>query len=821
MIWATNYDRLACFTLFSMFFGGRDFAPKCIIDGVNIQDYLTSHYVEAFGKLADKIRDAGDLLDECVIGWDSLNEPSAGFIGHENLNDFLSDQAMKKGTRPTPAQSLRLGMGMAQTVETWGFNQFGPKLEGSVTVDPHGVRAWMNPDDEPNRRSTRWGWKRGKEWKLGTCPWALHDVWDPESGYILIPDYFKSPPSETSRDVNFIEDYWRPHWRAYFERVRSSHPEAIPFIQPPVFVRPPQLNEGELRGRGCYSPHYYDGLTLITRHWNWFNADALGVLRGKYASPVLAVKFGEWAIRKSLQEQLGEYLKDVSITFGEYPTMMGEIGTPMDMDQKRSYSGAHAGDYTNQQKAMDASLNGCDGPNSLNYTIWTYCPDNSHEWGENWNLEDLSLYSADDLHGPEINTRYRMGSMGTAGLSTDTINDRSNAQLLLTRASSVNIDRVEFPTQNPSYPQLPNANPSMSSIDTLDPPARAVERHSRSSALRRMTEMETEAVSVANTSSSSGAEADTLYRFLTNGARAVGAFNRPWPIATVGTPTDIQFNIAKAEFKLTVHVSAEDIAAATIAPPSSPSMSSQQHRRRRSDDTASREKEEVIATEIFLPLVHFAEDPFARRAPTSVYSQTTPTQTQPLSRPSDSSTFPLRSAPPQLPEQSFDNSPFVYDIRHNSHVSSSSPVPLPSPSPSPTSMSMPMSSTAGGLRASMLSNPVSEEIAASGRGDALSPAWTTWGGYDVPLALEIEASEGSRWEVEGQVLKWWYPGPALAGGMANGEDGVSGEKLAADGSAERWIRVRRKGGAIKGIGTKNIRVEKESSSIWDLCPKWI
>jgi hypothetical protein len=65
---------------------------------------------------------------------------------------------------------------------------------------------------------------------------------------------------------------------------------------------------------------------------------------------------------------------------------LGECGCLQDGRRAYGYvdGGKGEGDYSAQQKAMDASLNACDGPNNLNYTLWTYVPDNSHQWGDNW-----------------------------------------------------------------------------------------------------------------------------------------------------------------------------------------------------------------------------------------------------------------------------------------------------------------------------------------------------------------------------------------------------------------------------------------------------
>ncbi|KAG9317965.1 glycoside hydrolase family 5 protein [Chiua virens] len=530
MLWSTNYSRFASQTVFTLFFGGKTFAPKCVLDGVNIQDYLQSHFIRAFEVLADRMRDAGGLLDDVVIGWDSVNEPSGGLIGYEDLNVYPAAQgaSAKMGTLPTAAS-------VAQARHGHRADSGQLHLCGSVTIDPKGVRMWADSSTEPNGIHPKWGWKRSSEWTLGKCIWALHGVWDIDTAALLRPAYFRYYPTPSSglsdptdpdpRPIRYLEEFFLPHLSDYVTRIRAAHPSAIAFVQAPVFAIPPQIPESLLKGRGCHSTHYYDGLTLVTCHWHFYNADALGLIRGKYSSPIFAAKLGERAIRASIQSQLA-ILK--------YPTIIGEIGTPIDLDNKKAYDpmGKGYGDYSDQERALDASLNAADGPNVLDYTVWTYCPDNTHMWGDGWNNEDLSLWSENDVRG-------------------GTKNAEAAAVLLApVRASNITSGALSSPYASPR-----------SSITAKPMPLYEV------------------------------------LKFLRDGARAVRAFCRPYPVKVVGTPVDIQFDIGKASLKIKVRVTPEDTPIGS-----------------NSDKSVSSDGESALATEIFLPLVHFASKECVERS---------------------------------------------------------------------------------------------------------------------------------------------------------------------------------------------------------------
>lgn len=266
MIWATNYTRLACQVIFTLFFAGKDFAPLAIIDGMNIQDYLQEHFVAACRHLALRIHEAGNLENDVVIGWENMNETNRGLVGWQDISAIPAEQKLQKGPSPTAWQAILTGSGRVCEVDTWDFGGLGPYRSGTHLVDPKGTSAWL-PEDYDD---TRYGWKRDSKWRLGECIWAQHGVWDPANDKLLRKDYFaRHPTTDEKLDYEyFTNNYFMDYYRKHRDAIRSVHSDAIMFCQPPVLEIPPSLKGTEDDDpRMVFSPHYYDGVTLMTKKW--------------------------------------------------------------------------------------------------------------------------------------------------------------------------------------------------------------------------------------------------------------------------------------------------------------------------------------------------------------------------------------------------------------------------------------------------------------------------------------------------------------------------------------------------------------------------
>ena len=362
LMWANNYYRFAAFTMFTLFFGGETFAPDMMIDGCSIQAYLQEHYINAYAHIARRISHLPN-----VVGFGTMNEPHFGLIGVPDLrsHDHLLYQ---RGLMPTPAQAMFLANGFAQDCPDFGspLPSFPPKRVSTVRLDPEGATIWREGCGDV---------------------WRAHGVWDVDSGgkpRMLRPAHF------ANRD--FTQDFLKPFAQRFAAGIHAVMPQAHIFVEAEPFMPPPKYDQAD---KLVYAPHFYDGITLFTRRFHpQLNFD-FSTMR-----PLI----GENSIRRYFSRQFGNFRRYAQEAMGDVPILVGEFGIPFDMNGAAAY---HSGDFSRQAQALDYNLRALDD-NLLSYTLWNYTPDNSNAHGDQWNNEDLSIFSRDQQSNPaDINSGGR------------------------------------------------------------------------------------------------------------------------------------------------------------------------------------------------------------------------------------------------------------------------------------------------------------------------------------------------------------------------------------------------------------------------------
>lgn len=430
MLWTSNYKRLALFTMFTLFFSGATYFPHLMINGVNIQHYLQTslnnslkHLWKAIVLRLPEMLDNGSLL-----GFELLNEPNSGLVGHGHLSYVPSCQQLRIDTCPTIYQCFRLGMGLPVEVDVYKITVAGPQKDSVRLVDPRGQCAWLSAE-EGRELDAKYEWKRSG-WKMGQCifagikiwKWNKFADWDKlnnmsqdvrlEFSYneceLLSPNHFNQVSPRISFNVPderlpkkidvdfFINTFFVDYYTAFKKIVRDIAPSVFMLIQPPVLELPPNLkndNRGIIDDKTIYCPHYYDGLSLMFKSWNSrYNVDTLGIMRGRYFNPMLGIVFGERAIRNCIKKQFIEIADEGRAHLGNIPVLMSETGMPFDMENKKAYED---GRYIQQTAAIDALANALEGLR-MHVTYWCYSSLNSHKWGDRWNNEDFSFWSPED-----------------------------------------------------------------------------------------------------------------------------------------------------------------------------------------------------------------------------------------------------------------------------------------------------------------------------------------------------------------------------------------------------------------------------------------
>jgi hypothetical protein len=266
-----------------------------------------------------------------------------------------------------------------------------------------------------------------------------------------------------------------------------------------------------------------DVLTIDrNRYWN---VDVFGLLRGRYLSPAFAIKVGESAIRNCFKDQLTAIRREGQEYMGNHPCVFTEIGIPYDMDDKYAYK---TGDYTSQALAMDANHYALEGSLANGFTLWVYMTANTHELGDQWNGEDLSIFSLDDK---------------TLPLSPPTAAS-SSSSARAPAFSAKNLSPSSSQTLSPSLASLSLADPSHPSYST----ARSNETRSVSPQNLKQTLSTPSIKSSISQASSSPAP----------GFRAAEAYVRPSPVATVGRVVSYAFDLRTCTFSMTLDAGATD-----------------------------------------------------------------------------------------------------------------------------------------------------------------------------------------------------------------------------------------------------------------------
>jgi hypothetical protein len=418
MLWPTNNFKLAAATMWTLFYGGRTFAPKLTVDGISIQDYLQEHYINAIREVAVRLKKMPHM-----IGYDTLNEPSHGWIGIKDITRETGQLTLFE--TPTVLQSMALGEGIPQKVKYYELGPIGFQHKGDRLINEAGFHAW----------------RKGRR-----CIWRDEGVWDVDKSgkpVVLAGDYFSIV---NNKPVDFTKNFMRPFFDKFVLAIRDADPEAVIFLEDEPDINPRLQSLEELKPL-VNASHWYDVMTLLSkRYTEWFSID----------KDTRRLVLGRKSIERMFNRQL-KGIQDTSSRMGDLPTLLGEFGIPFDMNEKQAFQ---TNDYKFQLKAMDRCYRSVEA-NLMDSTLWNYTSDNSNLRGDRWNDEDFSIYSPDQRKnlenlysgGRALSAVVRPYPRYTSGKPVKLSFDLNTAILEYRYTSETKVGDTELFIPTPHYPK--------------------------------------------------------------------------------------------------------------------------------------------------------------------------------------------------------------------------------------------------------------------------------------------------------------------------------------------------------------------------------
>jgi len=360
--WSQNRVAFASCTMWTLFFGGQTFAPSCTVNGTSIQTFLQEHYTNALVQVAKRVRDL-----DCVLGLEPINEPNQGWIG-SLVDGSDSDLGEVLGHAYTPIDAMLTASGHPREISFREVKRLGIKETRRDLINPNGVSVWL--DDSKDI------WKNEGIWTVD----------ESEEPRILRNEHFTS--------TDFYRNHLSPFLLSYADRVRGVFPEAIIFVQAPFEpVLKGQVKEFPVPPNSVHAPHWFDVATMGMKRF--MGKASYDIMKG-------TTVIGGGRIRKMFTEQLEALKLFTKRITGETPTVIGEIALCFDLDKKKAYEEFQKnpnGAWKSHIQALNAYYQSID-KNLLHAIHWNYTPDNDNTWGDQWNLEDFSIFSKDQRIDP-------------------------------------------------------------------------------------------------------------------------------------------------------------------------------------------------------------------------------------------------------------------------------------------------------------------------------------------------------------------------------------------------------------------------------------
>ena len=346
MAWPTNYGRLATATMFTLFFAGDVYAPNITVPdtgGETIQHHLRKHYAEFIKVVANALKDEVN-----VIGFETMNEPSNGFVGVDDLRDLVMPAPFLSAV--TGFDSMRLGSGATLNIGYYS--------------SPFVFKKWAEVNEE-----------QSSCWQDGRDVWLRMGVFeiDETTGErrLLQPHYFRR------QSEDFLERYMAPFFFDIQRVVASANSRFVTYAAPHIDVMNPTtppvpdllFNDEYKFG---WAPHFYDAATLLLKSYSdWFALDV------DYKLPIVTPTL--------IAKSFGRMLKSVKNTGRGIHVIVGETGIPFDLNNAKL-------EATVASAALDRTIRGMEA-NLLEYVLWNYMPYSTASKGDWWNGEDLSIRS--------------------------------------------------------------------------------------------------------------------------------------------------------------------------------------------------------------------------------------------------------------------------------------------------------------------------------------------------------------------------------------------------------------------------------------------